>query len=318
MNDATPTAGSRISRLKLVRAVYILVAVGFAIWGLRRHGQALVGALSATEPLEILRSSAFVLVGLVLTFVVWRKVLFSFGSRMAVGPARKVFFVGRLGKYIPGSVWAIGAQADLARDYRVAPRTTAATGLIFLWLHMATAVAVVAVAVGSEPAPLSRVWARTIGIALAGVGISPGFLMRIAPLISGSARGAFAWRWRDSGLIALLMLAVWALYGGAALLALPSGALDASGGLPLALAAGAFAAAYVVGAVAVFAPAGLGVREVVFVALLAPTVGAPAAAACALLTRAIHTLCDFTLAGVAWMANRTKTRTSHERLPLDE
>ena len=46
----TPTAGPRISRLNVIRAVYIAAAIGFAVWGLRSHGDALVGALAATEP----------------------------------------------------------------------------------------------------------------------------------------------------------------------------------------------------------------------------------------------------------------------------
>ena len=51
------------------------------------------------------------------------------------------------------------------------------------------------------------------------------------------------------------------------------------------VAGGAFASAYVLGYVALFAPAGIGVREGVLAILLAPAVGAPQAAILAILAR---------------------------------
>ena len=67
----------------------------------------------------------------------------------------------------------------------------------------------------------------------------------------------------------------------------------------IAIAAGGFAAAYVVGVAVVVAPAGVGAREVTLVALLSPAVGLATATAVALVTRVLHTAADLTLAAVS-------------------
>ena len=64
----------------------------------------------------------------------------------------------------------------------------------------------------------------------------------------------------------------------------------------------AFAASYMVGVVIVLAPAGAGVRELTLIALLAPLLGVPSATAAALLMRVVHTIDDFAIAGIAWLA----------------
>ena len=110
------------------------------------------------------------------------------------------------------------------------------------------------------------------------------------------------WGWRETSLAASMMLVVWALYGAGTMLSIPrdfeSG--DPSSWVLLGAAVTAFAASYVLGVLAVFAPAGVGVRELAMVTFLAPVVGVPSAAAAALVIRAIHTLSDLTLAGASW------------------
>ena len=62
---------------------------------------------------------------------------------------------------------------------------------------------------------------------------------------------------------------------------------------------GGFALAWSVGFIAVFAPAGAGVREVVLTALLGPVVGIGAATAVALVSRALTTIGDLLAASAA-------------------
>ena len=61
----------------------------------------------------------------------------------------------------------------------------------------------------------------------------------------------------------------------------------------------AFALAHAAGVLLIVAPAGLGAREGVLIALLVPMVGVPSAAAAALLARLVHALADFLIAGAA-------------------
>jgi uncharacterized membrane protein YbhN (UPF0104 family) len=80
------------------------------------------------------------------------------------------------------------------------------------------------------------------------------------------------------------------------LLATRLGAPRGTGAL---LAIGGFALAWSAGFLAVFAPAGAGVREVVLVALLSPVLGVGAATAVALVSRVLTTAGDLLAAGLA-------------------
>ena len=49
----------------------------------------------------------------VLTLMGWRVLLGDLGTRLPAAPASSIFFVGQLGKYLPGSVWTVVAQAEM-------------------------------------------------------------------------------------------------------------------------------------------------------------------------------------------------------------
>ncbi len=75
--------------------------------------------------------------------------------------------------------------------------------------------------------------------------------------------------------------------------------LGGSVGTGLVLGIGTFAFAWCVGFLAILAPAGAGVRDVLVVALLEPVIGTGAATGVALLSRALTTITDLVAAGVA-------------------
>jgi hypothetical protein len=68
----------------------------------------------------------------------------------------------------------------------------------------------------------------------------------------------------------------------------------------------AFAAAYVLGYLALFAPAGLGVREGFLVAFLTPTLGAGGAALAAVTSRVWTTVVEVIPAAAFWLAGMGK------------
>jgi hypothetical protein len=87
------------------------------------------------------------------------------------------------------------------------------------------------------------------------------------------------------------------LYGGAFWIFVRSFELP---GAPV-LIASSFAAAYVLGYAAIFAPAGIGVREVALVLLLSPAMGAAPAAAVSVLARVWTTVVEVIPAGALWV-----------------
>src|SRR5690348_2898103 len=68
----------------------------------------------------------------------WRVVLADLGSPLHLAPAGGVFFVGQLGKYLPGSVWTVLVQADMASHLHVPRRRTGVAGLVTIGLSVLT------------------------------------------------------------------------------------------------------------------------------------------------------------------------------------
>jgi hypothetical protein len=95
------------------------------------------------------------------------------------------------------------------------------------------------------------------------------------------------------------MTAVWFVYGIAVFVLVPD-SYQANFSVLLA-SVGAFCIAYAAGVVIIVAPAGLGVREGVITFLLSPYLGLTNAIAVAVVTRVIHTLSDFSMAGISWI-----------------
>jgi len=52
------------------------------------------------------------------------------GQMAGLPAAIRVMFVGQLGKYVPGAVWALAAQVELARDYDVPRRRSTTASLV--------------------------------------------------------------------------------------------------------------------------------------------------------------------------------------------
>jgi hypothetical protein len=274
-----------------------VAVVVFAWLGLRGRFDEVGQALSETSIVGIGAGLALVLVGLLATGLLWLRLMACMDGALPVVDGLATFFLGQLGKYIPGSVWSIGAQAELARRHVVSARVTLTAGLLFLGYHLDTAVLLAAMTLlvgGLEPTwPPWVTWAAlVVALALLTPRVVRGLAMRVAGQDVHLG-------WLDT-LVALGLMAIaWAAYAGALVLlspGLPWGQLVALGG--------AFAAAYAVGVVVVFAPAGVGAREAAFVLLLAPVTGVGTATALALLARVVHTGGDALMASGWWLAAR--------------
>lgn len=277
--------------------VAFLLAVGIATYlAFRGHGDEVLSAVSSTPPIAVAGAAALVLVGLGLTSIAWLRVLAAFGHPLPGRGGRAVFFVGQLGKYVPGGVWSIGAHAHLAAAYGVPARVTAGTSLVFLGLNVATSVVVVGTAT------LSGAWAGigdglgALMVAAGLVALAPWVINRLAGLVAGRD-GTLRLGPAETARLALLLTLTWGCYAGAVVALTPDPRWSLLG-----LAAGAFALSYAVGVAVVVAPAGVGAREVTLIALLAPAIGVGPAGAVAILTRLLHTLGDLLTALITWVA----------------
>jgi len=288
------------TRLRQVLTV-LFVAAGVAaaavfVW-LRRDE---VG--DALSRLSVLASLGALLAGLgatVLTMLAWRAAVIDFGTRLPLRAAGRVFFLGQLGKYLPGSVWPVLAQMELGRDYGVrrASSAAAATLMLVLAAVTGTGVAVLTLPLAADGLLAEYRWVAVAAIPLLAllvpsvqqrlVRLAARVLHRPLDLPRSSARGMV--------LAAGWMIGAWALFG----LHLHLLVASTCGCAPsVALDVGAFALAWVAGFLFVIAPAGAGVREGVLVLGLSPVLEPGAALLVALASRVLLTVADLGLAAV--------------------
>ena len=240
----------------------------------------------------------------------WRRILAGWGQHLGYGRAARIWLVVNLGRYVPGKVWSVAGLIVLAQRAGVEPWAASASAFAVQAVGLGTAVDVVAGATPSAESPL-----RLGAAALAAVG-TIGFLAWqrgarwLAGLVGRGAGGAGGSEFKPLPLAAVaesaaLTLVSWGSYGLAFWL-LARG-LGLSGSLPLTTAAGVFALGYILGLLALFAPGGVGVRELVFIGLLTPTLGSGGAVALSVGSRVLLTLCEAAAPlGALLVTGRTK------------
>jgi hypothetical protein len=280
---------------RFLRPVLGVCAVGFLGFRLYRSRPDVIATLEHLSPGAFASALAFVVAGLVCMMLAWRTILADLGSPLPLRAASRIMFVGQLGKYVPGSVWALVGMSELALDHGVPRRRTLGAATISLALTLGCALAL---SVTRLP---PRFWPA---LALLLIGLHPrvlGFvldrLLRLArrePLeqVVSAAGMLRATGWTLLGWL-LWGSHVWVLAGA---VSRPSLAL-----WPLAV--GAYALAWASGILAVLAPAGLGVLEGALLLTLTPELGATAALTVTVVTRVTLVLADLVVAGTALLAS---------------
>lgn len=283
----------------VARVGFLALVVVAAWWSLRGRWGEVGDALAAVPAGAVAAALVLTVAGLLVTGEVWRAVLGWFGPRPGRAAAWAVFFPGQLGKYVPGSVWSIGAQAALARTVRAPARVVVATSLVFLGVQVASALVVGgAVLTAAQPATgpadglLGRPWAGPVLVLVGLLALAPPVIAALAGRVAAE-RPVLDLR-RVAG-VAVASAVVWGAYAvGVVLLVPPAAPAGGAALLPVVLAA--FPLAYAAGVLVLLAPAGLGAREAVFVAVLGPVLGLAAATALAVLARVVHLVADLLVA----------------------
>lgn len=284
--------------LPALRVLFLVAVIIFSWLSLRGRFDEIGDALADTSVLGVLGALVLVCSGLAATGVLWLRLMAGLAAPLPYVDGSAMFFLGQLGKYIPGSIWSIGAQADMARRHQVPPRVTVTAGLLFLGYHVDTAVVVGALAlISGRLDPSWPAWVAWVGLAVGLLCLTPGLVRLLARRIAGRDPGL---RWSDTAVVIALMAIAWACYSAALVLVSP----DTASWNDVVALGGAFAISYAVGVVIIFAPAGVGARETVFVLLLTPMLSVADATALALLARVVHTAADALMAGGWWLVAR--------------
>lgn len=248
----------------------------------------------------LVSSSGVLLAGYFMTGYLWGRIVEDLGGpRLPLGVSIRLFMIANMGRYVPGKVWQIAGLAALAKTRGVPGATAVAAAILGQGIALASATFVGLGAAWSLADGAAWRWAVPIGL-VGGVviGLLPPVFDRVSGLwfrLAKTPRPA-SLRSRDAAGWLVLGLASWTVYAAAFWILVRSVGLEASF-LPT---GSAFAAAYVLGYVAVFAPAGIGVREGFLVALLSPQTGAAAAGAVAVIARLWTTLIEVIPAAAFW------------------
>jgi glycosyltransferase 2 family protein len=310
-------AGLRDNRW--LRIGLLVLVVGLAVWGLASQWTAVQAALHKLSLWHVAGALGCVLGGLGCMMLAWRTLLADLGSRLPLPAAIRVMFLGQLGKYVPGAVWAVAAQVELAKDYDVPRRRSVTASLV----GMATTLVVALVMTGvmlplTSTGAVRKYWWVLAITPLAIACLHPrvvkytlNLVLRVArrePLeqvnsLPGMAR---ALGWTCCG---------WIFYGLHAWLLISS--FDHGSTLHvLALSFGAYALAWSVGFLIIFFPGGIGPREAVLVAVLSPVMPAASALIVALASRIVMTLGDLLWAAAGLIIGRGR-RLPMPKLPKD-
>jgi glycosyltransferase 2 family protein len=294
--------------LRIVFLLAVLASFVAAIVG-KRHQ---IGAgLRQLSPGWLAVAAVLVLAGTVAMGMSWRALLADLGSPLPARPAARVFFLGQLGKYLPGSVWPVVAQAELGRDHGVPARRSATAAMLTLAISLVASLVVAAATLPlATPAALRRYGWAFAAVPVLIVALHPRVLN---PLVATAfrilRRPAPTERLTLAGIgrAAAWALLAWVLYG--LQVAVLIGDLGATGPRAVLAATGAFALAWSVGFLVVVVPAGAGIREGVLTVALSPVLVAAPALLVALISRLLLSGGDLLLAGAAVLAAR---RTGHD------
>jgi hypothetical protein len=213
------------------------------------------------------------------------------------------FFASQLAKYLPGGIWAVAAQTELSADSGVPRSRSGAASVLNLALSLAAA-AVLGPLAGARSG-----WPRVAAVGLALAVFLAVVLIVLPRVVAGRSLQLSPGRLATAGGLAL---AIWVAYGVHLGLLVHASGTDRPVGFGTLV--GTFALAWASGLVAVIAPAGIGVREVVLVSLLSPVLsgGHAAALAVAVLSRFLITVSDAAL-GLTATASRRRRRAARAR-----
>ena len=252
------------------RALWRVVQVGLAaivlVLVLRKLAEewgAVKLALDQARPnwLALAASGLIVLATYAILIETWRVLLRGWQHEIPFVDAARIWTISNLGKYLPGKVWSITALVVMTREYGVSA-AEGATASVLVTLVNTIVGFVVAIVAGASLLRLPPYVVVVLAVIAAAVLASPSALPRLGALAGRVLRREIVLRplARRVLLIAALLTALaWLMYGVAFWLF----TIGLLGGTPGAIRdyVAVFAGSYLLGFVAIFSPAGVGVRE---------------------------------------------------------
>ncbi len=278
--------------------VVLAIALVFGVLAVVRQGDEIAAALDEIDWLSVLASFAATIVGLLGIYRSWAVIVRDGGVDLSTRQSLRIYGIGQVGKYVPGSVWSVLSQAEMVREHGGSRLRMATASLVALLVSVTVALVLggLLLPVSGSEAERTFWFAPFAAVALAGL-LIPAVLNALVDRVNRFLRRPpndvrFSGR-------AIAKAAGWALlanlFFGLQIQALGH-ELGNTGIDGYLLSTCAYALAAALGVLVVLAPAGAGVREVVLTVVLAPTLSVGAALTVALVSRVVSMAADFALA----------------------
>ncbi|MFJ2032350.1 lysylphosphatidylglycerol synthase domain-containing protein [Streptosporangium sp. NPDC087985] len=291
---------------RLVRVAFLLVALGFGTWVVVGQWEGIVAGFARLSVQALVLSLVAVVAALCGGMMTWRALLADLGSPLPFRTAAKVFFVGQLGKYIPGSLWPVLAQMEMGRELGVPRSRSAAAFFLTMPVQLGSGLVISGVtllaALPGSVAPYAWVFL-----------LLPALVVVFEPKVINAVLGFGLRKLRREPLErpltrrGILTAMGWALLGWTAYglnLAAIIHEFGLSGVSMVLFSIGAFALSWCLGIMTFVVPAGAGVREAAMVAVLVPVLDRGSAIVVALCSRIVIILGDLVCAGAAGLSAR--------------
>ncbi len=177
----TQTAGRNArppgARHRRLRAAAILAALATVAWFVARSvGTQWTQFRDAAAELHprwslVIAASALVLATYALLIQAWRALVTGWGGRLAFWSGARIWTVSNLARYVPGTLWSVGAMSVLADDAGVPPAAAAGAAIFNTVLNLAAGFVVLSATGGEYVARLApgvphpRAFGAAVGVA---------------------------------------------------------------------------------------------------------------------------------------------------------
>lgn len=302
---------SRLSRLRApIQIACGVIAVAFLVYFAVTNWRDIVSSLATMDPWLLVAALAAAFAGTYCAMLSWRSIVHAFGREISLRTGAEVTFTSQIGKYIPGGIWPMVAGSQAGQRAGLPGSVTVVTMTLQLGVSLLTGAIVSLGTLVLVPVLAERYWWLIVIVVCAGAALLlPPVMRRLLALVFRLIRRTDllpALSGRHLGVSMLWALANWALLG-LQLWLLFTAAGHGSASLLLPSISG-YALSWVIGFLAVFAPAGTGVREGILVLLFSGSVPTAAVLGIALVSRALFVIVDVALFTIAAIARRSDAR----------
>ncbi|MGH8016415.1 MAG: lysylphosphatidylglycerol synthase transmembrane domain-containing protein [Candidatus Zixiibacteriota bacterium] len=234
------------------------------------------------NPLLLILSFFTALFSFFLFASTWSIIASGFGEKISLPASFKIFYLSNLGRYVPGKIWQLFGIIYVARQYGLSAEKATASFVISQLFMTVSAFLILAVSAQIEPAIIIDqiafmgkgsaylFTAAMVSLSLVVV-IWPNWILALCNLVLRRLSRPELSFVMDKKVAPLLFLGycfAWFSYGAAFWMLIKSIVVETDLGLIPSI--GIFAGSYQIGYLALFAPGGLGPRELVMGQMLLP------------------------------------------------